>query len=75
MKKYLVGIDGGGTKSQAVLTDLDGTSLAAAQGSGLNPLIVGWEKFGEHFRQILADLLENASRDAIKALCAGLAGV
>jgi len=73
MKQYLIGIDGGASRSRAVLTDLKGAMVASAEGLSLNPLSIGWEAFQVHFKQLIAGLSITESGE-VKALCAGLAG-
>jgi N-acetylglucosamine kinase-like BadF-type ATPase len=41
MGKYLLGIDGGGSKTHACIVDLDGNILATAANGGAN-----WERIG-----------------------------
>ncbi len=74
MKRFLLGIDGGGSRSAAVLTDASGAPMAKSQGPALNPLTVGWDDFRCHFGELL-DGLDRGKSTVADALCAGLAGV
>ena len=74
MKRYLVGIDGGASRSRAILTDLKGRQLSSAEGRSLNPLSLGWNKFRDHFRRLLSALMRDHPSGEVLALCAGLAG-
>jgi N-acetylglucosamine kinase-like BadF-type ATPase len=74
MKRFLLGIDGGGTRSRAVLADPDGIPVAESRGRALNPLTVGWDAFRRNLGDLLGRLAVRESREA-EALCAGLAGV
>lgn len=75
MKKYLIGIDGGASRSTGILTDLNGQPIATGQGPSLNPLSIGWETFRAHLRSLFDGLLKDVAQSDIKAVCAGLAGV
>jgi N-acetylglucosamine kinase-like BadF-type ATPase len=55
MSKVILGIDGGGTKTHAVLVDLAGNILAAAANGGAN-----WERTGIAATQ--ASLVEIVTR-------------
>jgi N-acetylglucosamine kinase-like BadF-type ATPase len=76
--EFVLGFDGGGTKTDAALMDKSGNVLARSQAGPSNPLRVG---FGAAI-----SALREAARDAIKqlpvqpagpaaAICVGLAGV
>jgi N-acetylglucosamine kinase-like BadF-type ATPase len=73
---YIIGIDGGGTKTTAVLCALDGAILAEAQGAPSNFQIIGIERTSH----TILDLVETCchsvgcSISQIGAVVAGLAG-
>jgi N-acetylglucosamine kinase-like BadF-type ATPase len=73
---YIIGIDGGGTKTTSVLCALDGVILAEAQGAPSNFQIIGIERTS----QTILDLVETCchsvgcSISQIGAIVAGLAG-
>lgn len=74
MKKYQIGIDGGGSRSKGVLVDNQYSKISDAEGLCLNPLTIGWKKFRDHLEKLLEELLTDASTDEVESLCAGLAG-
>ncbi|MDQ7817259.1 MAG: BadF/BadG/BcrA/BcrD ATPase family protein [Melioribacteraceae bacterium] len=57
-KKYLIGLDGGGTKTKCVVTDFDLIPLYDCQGGPSNFLIIGTELVSE---TILSLILESTS--------------
>jgi len=60
MPKAILGIDGGGTKTHAVLTDLDGNLLAATANGAAN-----WERIGiDAVEKSLNELIESALASA-----------
>jgi len=73
---YIIGIDGGGTKTTSVLCALDGAILAEAQGAPTNFQIIGIERASH----TILDLIETCchsvgcSISQIGAVVAGLAG-
>jgi N-acetylglucosamine kinase-like BadF-type ATPase len=73
---YIIGIDGGGTKTTSVLCALDGVILAEAQGAPSNFQIIGIERTSH----TILDLVETCCHSAgcsisqIGAVVAGLAG-
>ena len=77
MSKVILGIDGGGTKTHAVLVDLDGNIVATAANGGAN-----WERTGiaatqESLQEIVTRALSSAglnSQDIVAATFA-LAGI
>ena len=77
MSKLLLGIDGGGTKTHAVLVDISGNILAAAANGGAN-----WERTGIAATEIsLLEIIQRvlkiakADSDEIVAATFGLAGI
>ncbi|HEY2546301.1 MAG TPA: BadF/BadG/BcrA/BcrD ATPase family protein [Candidatus Acidoferrum sp.] len=75
--RYVLGFDGGGTKTDCVLMDLSGTILAKSQGGPSNPLRVGFgaamTAIRDATRQAMAQV-ELAGDERAAAVCAGLAG-
>lgn len=60
LKKYVIGIDGGGTKTNALLVSLDGTVVAEASAGSTQLHIVGIKDSS----QILFDLIQKCSVQA-----------
>jgi N-acetylglucosamine kinase-like BadF-type ATPase len=75
-QKYVIGIDGGGTRTTSILCTPDGSILAEAQGGPTNYHVVGLEQTVN----TLLDLVQTCchavgcTTSQIGALCAGLAG-
>jgi len=70
---YIIGVDGGGTKTVALLADLDGQVIARGVNGPSNYNAVGFEAACE----ALASAIDMARKDhpgEISALCLGLAG-
>jgi len=73
---YLVGVDGGGTTTKAVVTDSSGRVLGRARAAGCNPLVVGFDVATGRVVEAVERALQAAgvaARD-LRALCAGIAG-
>ena len=74
--KYVLGLDGGGTKTECVLMDVEGTACAQGRSGPSNPMRVG---FGGALAAV-CEAARWAMQDAkvapedVVALCAGLAG-
>jgi N-acetylglucosamine kinase-like BadF-type ATPase len=75
--RFVLGFDGGGTKTDCVLMDASGAVLARSQAGPSNPLRVGFgaaiTAIREAARQAIAQAALPGSSSAA-ALCAGLAG-
>src|SRR5690242_12852675 len=73
---YVIGIDGGGTKTQVVLVDLQGNVLTNKRYGTTNPNAVSREELNETFRQIFQDIeaLEAKSLSQVSSVFAGIAG-
>lgn len=73
---YILGFDGGGTKTECVLADLEGNVLARATTGPSNPLRAGymkaWFALGEAADSVMAR--QKITADNIGAVCAGLGG-
>jgi N-acetylglucosamine kinase-like BadF-type ATPase len=75
--EYVIGVDGGGTKTEAAAYSISGKWLGSCQGGASNPQAVTYEKaisnLEELFDSLFAQLKLLPSR--CKAICLGLAGV
>ena len=75
-KRYVIGIDGGGTKTHALLVGMDGTVLAEFTGEGTNLQTVGVPQSS----RILFDLItecckkEQCSPESLQSIVLGIAG-
>jgi N-acetylglucosamine kinase-like BadF-type ATPase len=74
MKHFLIGIDGGASRSKCILTDREGALIATAKGGSLNPLTIGWDQFRENVRALLDGVLTSVPEKKRLNLCTGLAG-
>ena len=85
-RDLLLAVDGGGSKTQALVTDLEGNVLARGLGPGSNLHSVGLERFGQAVTTAVEGALVNVLGpgsgpgatwrcDRIAAACFGLAGV
>ena len=77
MVKAILGIDGGGTKTHALLVDLDGNILGTAANGGANWERIGLEAVGKSLEQLVSKALSNAKTDRkdIVASTLALAGI
>ncbi len=57
MKKYVIGIDGGGTKTDAVLVDHEGAVIGRQNGGSSNYLAIGGEELRKVLLSVIGDLL------------------
>jgi N-acetylglucosamine kinase-like BadF-type ATPase len=73
---YVIGIDGGGTKTSAVLCALDGTILSESQGGPSNLQIVGIENSSKTIIELIETCCHSigCSVSQIGVIVAGLAG-
>jgi N-acetylglucosamine kinase-like BadF-type ATPase len=58
-EKYLIGLDGGGTKTKCVVTDFRFTPLYECQGGPSNFLIIGTEKASENILSLIVDSIKH----------------
>jgi N-acetylglucosamine kinase-like BadF-type ATPase len=74
--KYIIGIDGGGTKTVCAVADIEGTILKETTGRPSNFLVSGTEKVVENlFKLIEGGLFElNADFPNVKQIVVGTAG-
>lgn len=81
--QYVIGIDGGGTKTQAVLLDREGRELGRGHGGAANPNTVGRDGTATAMRQAVQTALMTASKttgfplrlEEIAGIGIGLAGI
>ncbi len=73
MTNYIIGVDGGGTKTLALLADLDGNILARGAGGPSNANAIGFEAACAAIETAIA-AARQAHSGEIAALCLGLAG-
>jgi len=75
--EYVVGVDGGGTKTAGYLVDLEGRVRARATAGPANYQIVGVEGIRREISRLVADLFEAAHIEPQRLACIalGLAGV
>ena len=74
--RYVIGLDGGGTKTAAALCALDGALLAEAQGGPSNMQVIGVEKAAETILDLVASCCHSigCTPDQIGSVVAGLSG-
>jgi len=75
--KYYLGIDGGGTKTHAVVTDAKCNILGEGFSGAANPLRVGLEDAVAHIDQAVSDACTQAGIELgnIDSACAAIAGI
>jgi glucosamine kinase len=77
MESFVIGVDGGGTKTRAVLADEAGKQIAEAVGSGSTVKPQEAERSAGVIAGVVRDLLEEAGKTDVKprVLFVGVAGV
>ncbi len=73
MTKYLLGLDGGGTKTLALLADENGNILARGLGGASNYNAVGFEAACAALETAITQALSSVDQ-SVASLCLGLAG-
>lgn len=72
---YYLGIDGGGTKTEAVLSDFRGNILKVVKSSGSNPIFVGRDTALKNIREVLDNILREANPDKISQIVLCIPGM
>src|SRR5689334_3711825 len=74
---YFLGIDGGGTKTHAVITDSSSQVIGEGFSGAGNPLRVGLEEAISHIDQAITDACSQAGIELgnIESACAAIAGI
>jgi N-acetylglucosamine kinase-like BadF-type ATPase len=77
LKKFFIGVDGGGTKTHAVLVNKSGQVLASSHTGSANPVIVGFEPAAEAILQAINQVTANATipLSQIASAYFGIAGI
>ncbi len=73
-EKYLIAVDGGGTKTIAVMSDLKGRILKKAKTGSTNPNKIGFEKAIFNLKKIIFKITKGCPRNQIGFCYLGLAG-
>jgi len=73
-QKLVIGIDGGGTKTAGILSDLDGRVLNKAQIGSTNPNKIGYDQAVLNLKTLISVLTKNYSKKSISLVYLGLAG-
>jgi N-acetylglucosamine kinase-like BadF-type ATPase len=75
--RYFLGIDGGGTKTHAVITDASSRIIGEGFSGGANPLRAGLEEAVAHVDEAVADACAQAGIEPseIGSTCAAIAGI
>src|SRR3990167_6594798 len=74
-KDVFLGVDGGGTKTQAVLVDAQGKVIAKGQAKGSNPAVFGIKKSLDNIAVAIQKTLKNFPDTAEIPACLAIAGV
>ncbi len=76
LKKYLLGVDVGSTKTHAMLADTNGKALGFSQGGGGNYEVVGVEGMTNTINSVISDCLHKVkvSQEEILAMGFGISG-
>ena len=74
-KNIYLGVDGGGTKTEAVLIDGDGKVIGQGQAGGSNPAVFGVKKSLDNIATAIQKTLKNFPDTADIPTCLAIAGV
>ena len=77
MRGFVIGVDGGGTKTEAVVVDSEGRILGRGHGGASNPYLVGWTNTMAEIRTAVINAASDAGIDVTQAaaITLALAGV
>ena len=67
-ERFFVGVDGGGTRSTAILVSESGSILNVKRGDGLNYHTIGMESARNHLLSLINDLLKGNCQNAIVSI-------
>lgn len=74
MDNYYIAIDGGGTKTDAVIFSTGGQLINRVIGAGTNPNGMDFNQVTEHFRKLFSELMSVKKPVSIAGCYAGLSG-
>ena len=74
---YIIGIDGGATKSNGLIADTEGKEIGRCSGGPANPYVSSLDEVKNTVNDLVEELVKQAkvSRKDIEGLCVGLAGI
>ncbi|MGH0521851.1 BadF/BadG/BcrA/BcrD ATPase family protein [Bacillus toyonensis] len=72
--KYMIGVDGGGTKTEAIAFDQDGNELARGA-SGFGNIVINYENALTHIIDAINQCWERLINEHCVCICLGLAGI
>ncbi|GAB6551020.1 MULTISPECIES: BadF/BadG/BcrA/BcrD ATPase family protein [Bacillus] len=72
--KYMIGIDGGGTKTEAIAFDKDGNEIVRAT-SGFGNILIDFEEALVHIMEVIDQCQKGFLNGHCVCICLGLAGV
>lgn len=72
--KYMIGVDGGGTKTEAIAFDKDGNELVIAT-SGFGNILINFEEALFHIMEAIDQCQKGLLNEHCVCICLGLAGV
>ncbi|MES5866608.1 BadF/BadG/BcrA/BcrD ATPase family protein [Bacillus cereus group sp. RP32] len=72
--KYMIGVDGGGTKTEAIAFDKDGNELVRAT-SGFGNILIDFEEALVHIMEAIDECQNGLLNEHCVCICLGLAGV
>ncbi|WP_179233006.1 N-acetylglucosamine kinase [Paenibacillus rigui] len=75
--EYVLGFDGGGTKTELIVTDLNGTELLTDRGGASNPKSLPFDSAMRHLTDMLDALHGKAAYlpQQCRGICIGMAGI
>jgi N-acetylglucosamine kinase-like BadF-type ATPase len=75
--EYVLGFDGGGTKTDLVVTDLFGNELFAMRGNASNPKSISFDTALHHLIELLDRLYEDGhfQPNQCRGICLGISGI
>ncbi|MGE1010075.1 BadF/BadG/BcrA/BcrD ATPase family protein [Bacillus cereus] len=72
--KYMIGVDGGGTKTEAIAFDQDGKEIISGK-SGFGNILIDFEEALVHIMEAIDQCQKNVVKGHCVCICLGLAGI
>ncbi|MBA4387719.1 MAG: hypothetical protein C0404_07040 [Verrucomicrobia bacterium] len=75
--KYVLGVDGGGSKTECAICTLEGTDQKMARGAGSNHESIGYDRAGQVVQELVCELLKESGiqEKDIAGACFAMAGM